>query len=61
MLWPPPLTLTSSPWSRANPTAAATSCAEAGWRTRAGSLAAMPFQIATASFQPWSPATSSRP
>src|SRR6266536_335776 len=40
MLWPPPLMLSSSPWSLANPTAAATSWAEAGCRTRAGSLAA---------------------
>ena len=61
MLWPPPLTLSSSPWSRANPTAAATSRADVGWTTSAGALATMPFHIRTASSQPSSPGRSSGP
>ncbi len=52
MLWPPPLMLSNKPWSRANPTAAATSVAEVGWRTSAGTFATMPFQTSTASSQP---------
>ena len=36
MLWPPPLMLSNRPWSRANPTAAATSAPEVGWTTSAG-------------------------
>ena len=43
MLWPPPLMPSSSPCSRANATACATSRAEAGWSTSAGTRAAIAF------------------
>jgi hypothetical protein len=61
MLWPPPLTLSSSPCSRAKFTAAATSWAEVGWTARAGALATIAFQIRIASFHPSSPGLSRGP
>ena len=53
MLCPPPLTLSSRPWSRAKPTAAATSRADMRLEDeRRGRRPTMAFQISTASSQP---------
>src|SRR5262245_9906691 len=61
MLWPAPLTPRSTPWSRANSTAATTSRADPACTTSAGVLSTMPFQMRTASSQPSSPGRRSAP